>query len=110
NRATQNTLIMAGYARSLIALGGQQRLKQAVSLLETSTARDWRNDLALRDLGQAYAQLGQTGMANMVTAERHAMHGRRKEAKILAQRAADLLPRGSPGWRRAQDVLNAVDD
>lgn len=110
NRAPQNTLIMAGYARSLIALGGQQRLKQAVSLLETSTARDWRNDLALRDLGQAYAQLGQTGMANMVTAERHAMHGRRKEAKILAQRAADLLPRGSPGWRRAQDVLNAVDN
>ncbi|EAQ03345.1 peptidase, M48 family protein [Pseudooceanicola batsensis HTCC2597] len=108
-RAPRNTLILAGYGRSLVALGGTQRLKQAVGYLERSTARDWRNNLALRDLGSAYAKLGNTGMAALVTAERHAMHGRTREAEILAKRAADLLPRGSAGWRRAQDVLNAVE-
>lgn len=108
--APRDTLIMAGYGRALVALGGPQRLKQAVPYLERATARDWRNDLALRDLGTAYAKLGQTGMASVVTAERHAMRGRTKEARILAQRAADLLPNGSPGWRRAQDVLNAVEE
>ncbi|MGB2201370.1 MAG: peptidase M48, partial [Pseudooceanicola atlanticus] len=65
-------------------------------------------DLALRDLGTAYAKLGNRGMAALVTAEGHALRGRTKEARILAQRAADMLPRGSAGWRRAQDVLNAV--
>jgi predicted Zn-dependent protease len=47
-------------------------------------------------------------MAALVTAESHALRGRFKEAGILAQRAAGLLPRGSAGWQRAQDVLNAV--
>ncbi|WP_407493608.1 M48 family metalloprotease [Pseudooceanicola sp. MF1-13] len=108
--APNNTMILAGYGRSLVALGGQQNLKNAVGYLERATARDWRNDLALRDLGTAYAKLGQTGMASVVTAERHAMRGRSREARILAQRASDLLPRGSAGWRRAQDVLNSVPE
>lgn len=108
--APRDTMIMAGYGRALIALGGQQRMKQAVPYLERATSQDWRNDMALRDLGTAYAKLGQTGMANVVTAERHAMRGRTKEARILAKRAVDLLPRGSPGWRRAQNVLNSIAD
>lgn len=108
--APDNTLILAGYGRALVALDGQARLKQAVGYLERATARDWRNELAMRDLGTAYAKLGNMGMASLVTAERHAMRGRLKEARILAKRATDLLPRGSAGWRRAQDVLNTVAD
>lgn len=107
-RAPRNSLILAGYGRALVALGGQQRYQQAVVYLERATASDWRNDLALRDLGTAYAKLGNRGMAALVTAEGHALRGRTKEARILAQRAADMLPGGSAGWRRAQDVLNAV--
>ncbi|WP_375173157.1 M48 family metalloprotease [Pseudooceanicola sp.] len=107
-RAPNNALIMASYGRALVALGGTQRLQQAVPLLERATSRDWRNGQALRDLGTAYAKLGNNGMASLVTAEAHAMHGRTKEARILAKRAVDMLPRGSAGWQRAQDVLNAV--
>jgi predicted Zn-dependent protease len=107
-RAPKNTLIMASYGRALVALGGTQNLQTAVPLLERSTARDWRNSQALRDLGAAYAKLGKPGMAALVAAEAHAMHGRTKDARVLAQRAAGLLPRGSVGWQRAQDVLNAV--
>lgn len=106
--APKNTLIQAGYGRALVALGEPERYRQAVPHLERSIARDWRNDMALRDLGTAYAKLGNLGMANLVTAERHALRGRMKEADILAARATGLLPRGSPGWQRAQDVLNAV--
>lgn len=107
-RAPKDPLIMAGYGRSLVALGGTAQLQKAVPLLERSTAQDWRNSQALRDLGAAYAKLGQAGMAALVTAEAHAMHGRTKDARVLATRAAGLLPRGSVGWQRAQDVLNAV--
>jgi len=110
NRAPRDPLIMAAYARALVAVGGTQNLQKAVPLLERATAQDWRNSQALRDLGTAYAKLGNRGMAALVTAEAHAMHGRTKEARILARRATDMLPRGSAGWQRAQDVLNAVKD
>lgn len=107
-RARNNPLIIASQARALILLGGTKNLKTAVGLLERSTKRDWRNSQAKRDLGTAYAKLGNNGMAALVTAESHALRGRFKEAGILAQRAAGLLPHGSAGWQRAQDVLNAV--
>ncbi|MGI3167819.1 M48 family metalloprotease [Pseudooceanicola sp. C21-150M6] len=109
-RAPGNALIQASYGRSLVALGGAQNFKSAVSVLERATRDDWRNGMALRDLGTAYAKQGNTGMASVVTAEGHAMRGRTREARVLAERAAGLLPNGSPGWRRAQDVLNAVNE
>jgi predicted Zn-dependent protease len=48
-------------------------------------------------------------MASLVTAERYALTGRMKDAGIHAKRAAGLLPRGSAGWQRAQDVLSAAE-
>ena len=47
-------------------------------------------------------------MASVATAERFALMGRLGDAAIHAQRAADQLPRGSPGWLRAQDILSAA--
>jgi predicted Zn-dependent protease len=63
----------------------------------------------MRDLAQAYAAIGQGGHAALVTSERYALQGRMKDAGIHAKRAADLLPRGSAGWQRAQDVLSAAE-
>ncbi|GGE26777.1 peptidase M48 [Primorskyibacter flagellatus] len=106
----RNPLIQAGYGHALLALGGADRTRQAIPYLERAVASDWRNSMALRDLGTAYAKSGNPGMGALVTADAHAMNGRTKEARILAKRAADLLPNGSAGWQRAQDVLNAVED
>jgi predicted Zn-dependent protease len=53
--------------------------------------------------------MGNRGMASVLTAERYAMAGRLKDARIHAERASDLLPRGSPGWQRAQDILVAAE-
>jgi predicted Zn-dependent protease len=36
------------------------------------------------------------------------MAGNLKDAKIHAERATALLPRGSAAWQRAQDVLSAA--
>jgi len=62
----------------------------------------------MRDLAVAYAKSGNNGMASLATAERYALQGRLKDAGIHAKRAAGLLPRGSAGWNRAQDVLRAA--
>ena len=62
----------------------------------------------MRDLAVAYARTGNPGMASLATAERYALLGRFEDAGIHAKRAVGLLPRGSAGWNRAQDVLDAA--
>ena len=98
-----NALILAGYGRALLA---SNQTNKALSVLKTSRQKDFRNIRMLRDLAVAYSKTGQNGMASLITAERFALQGKTKDAKIHARRALDNLPRGSPGWQSAEDMLN----
>jgi len=104
--APRNALILGAYGRALLADG---QVQQAARRLESARSRDGRDIRVLRDLAQAEAQMGNRGMASVLTAERYAMAGRLKDARIHAERASGLLSRGSPGWQRAQDILVAAD-
>ena len=104
-QAPKNALVLGGYGRAVLAAGNP---KAAISILETARARDVGDLRVLRDLAVAYAKTGKNGMASLVTAERYALQGRLKDAKLHATRAEALLPRGSGPWRRAQDVLIAA--
>ncbi|MEM8981198.1 MAG: M48 family metalloprotease [Pseudomonadota bacterium] len=106
--APNTPLILAGYGRALLARGTESSARQALKVLATSHGRDPLNPGALRDLANAYAKVGQNGMAALVTAERYALLGRSKDAAILAKRAVSLLPKGSAGWQRADDVLRTT--
>lgn len=105
NLSPNNALILGAYGRALLTQG---QVKKARQVLEKSRARDGRDTRVVRDLAVAHAKLGNNGMASLLTAERYAMNGRLKDASIHAQRASDLLPRGSGAWQRAQDVLSAA--
>ena len=48
-------------------------------------------------------------MASVATAERYALTGQLGTAAIHAKRAIGLVPRGAPGWIRAQDILSAAE-
>lgn len=106
--APNQPLILAGLGRALVAEGSGGALREALDVLERSRSRDPQNPGVLRDLASAYAKTGQPGMASVVTAERFAMLGRIEDAAIHARRASDQLPRGSPGWLRAEDILAAA--
>ena len=99
--APRNALCLGGYGRALLAAGNP---KAALVPLEKSRSLDFRDARVLRDLGAAYAQTGNNGMASLATAERYALVGRLKDAGFHATRASALLPAGSNGWRRAQDI------
>ncbi len=107
--APSQPLILAGYGRALLAQDTAASNAKALQVLEKSRSVDPVNPSMLRDLGLAYARIGETGMASVVTAERYALSGRLKDAAIHAKRASGLLPRGSTGWRRAQDILLAAE-
>lgn len=103
--APNHALILGSYGHALVVSGDQ---RAALKVLEKSRSRDFRNPRVLRDLAAAYARTNQMGLASLATAERYALLGRLKDAGIQAKRASGLLPRGSGGWQRAQDVVSAA--
>lgn len=106
--APREPLILAGYGRALLAQNTGASLKKALGVLEKARARDPQDARMMRDLAVAYAKTGNNGMASLATAERYAIQGRLEDAGLHAKRAAGLLPRGSVGWNRAQDVIRAA--
>ena len=100
--APKEPLILGGYGRALLNAGQPQ---EAVVTLRKSATMDKANPEVLRDLALAEAQLGNEGAAALATAERFLLAGRFEDALRQAARAEQLLPRGSPGWRRAEDAI-----
>ena len=107
--APREPLILASHGRALLALDGDATDRAARGVLEQAYARDPTNPRMLRDLALAYARTGSPGLASGVTAERYALLGQLETAAVHANRAVGLLPNGSPGWRRAQDVIRAAE-
>lgn len=106
--APREALILAGHGRALLALDDSASNARARSVLEQAYARDPLNPRMLRDLALAYARAGQNGMASAMTAERYALRREFETAAVHANRAIGLLPEGSPGHQRAQDILAAA--
>ncbi len=107
--APNNALILGSYGRALLAQNSAQSNRKALDVLVKARARDGRDSRILRDLGVAYARAGKSGMAALSGAERHALRGRIQDAATLARRAAGLLPQGSSGWQRAQDIIRTAE-
>lgn len=103
--APDEPLIQAGLGRALLALDRPETDAEALDVLQKARADDLGDAAALRDLATAYSRAGQDGMAALATAERYALTGRNEDAVLIAKRAAAVLPEGSPGWLRAQDIL-----
>jgi len=106
--APREPLILAGLGRALLALKTKSGDRQALDILKKSRRMDPRNARMLRDLALAYAKAGKNGQASLVTAERYALLTRFSDAQTHATRAAGLLPRGSAGWLKAQDIIAAA--
>lgn len=100
--APREALIQAGLGRALLA-AGQDR--DALRVLSTARSNAPSDPRLLRDLATAHARAGQNGLASVAVAERYAVLGRMRDARMQAERAAGLLPTGSSGWLRAQDIL-----
>ena len=103
--APDEPLILAGLGRALLALNRPDSNAEALDILQEARANDLGDAAALHDLATAYSRAGQDGMAALATAERYALTGRTKDAVVIARRAVAVLPEGSPGWLRAQDIL-----
>jgi len=104
--APNEPLLRASLAHVQIELNDPKLVKSALSNLVASLNADDTNPVAWRLAATAYGLDNQMGMSSLSGAEYNLRVGRLVDAKGQAQRAQRLLPRGSPGWLRAQDIEN----
>jgi predicted Zn-dependent protease len=107
--APDQPLLRLGLAQTLIALDKPALDQRAVKELESVIVDEPRNTGAWRLLSIAYGRNGEPGMAALALAEAAAARGDRSEAKQKAATAQTLLPKGTPSWLRAQDILLDIE-
>jgi predicted Zn-dependent protease len=99
-------MLMMSYGQALLAVGTRDSAEKAVQQLRKGLDRDPENAAAYRYLAQAYGQLGDIAEAELATADGYYYSGDYEQAKIMAARAQQKFKRGTPGWVRAQDIIN----
>jgi predicted Zn-dependent protease len=95
---------MLGHA--LIAANDQRLLDEAIRELANASTRDPEFSEAFQHLATAYGRKGNIGMAELASAQAFFNAGDLKNAQTQASRALDKLPKGSPGWLKAEDIYN----
>lgn len=111
SRAVQNVrgnagLMRVGLGQALVAIGTPDSLARAVRELRAGldTAQDFAS--GWESLAQAYGMQGEVAQADLAMAESHFHRGSFRDSKLFAARAQQRLANGSPGWVRAQDIIN----
>jgi len=96
--------VLLGHA--LVSTGDARDADAAIRELTTVTQRDPEMADAFQYLARAYGAKGDDGMAALSAAQGYAISGQQDEAKRLARRAKQSLPQNSPGWLKADDIVN----
>jgi predicted Zn-dependent protease len=102
--APNEPLLRTSLAHVQIELNDPNLVKPAVSNLEAALHTDPSNPTSWRLASVAYGLDNQLGMSSLASAEYSLRSNRLNDARGQAQRAERMLPRGSPGWLRAQDI------
>ena len=92
-------------AQALVAEENPQKLDEALAELRHAVNVEPDNTFAWMLMAQAYDRKGAAGMARLASAEQEFSLGQLSEAKIFAMRARKQLPKNSPEWRRATDIV-----
>jgi len=98
-------LISVALAQSLIATEDDHYLDEALENLNHALSRDSNNSFAWHQASVAYHRQKNTAMTYYATAERFLLVGNQRGAMINAKHAVDTLPKNTPQWIRAQDIL-----
>jgi predicted Zn-dependent protease len=98
------SLIRVGLAQALIETGDIQVFDSAIEHLESALRQDREQPGVHRLLSVAYGRTDRLGLSWLASAERAILTGRPKDAIGFAKRANKMLPVGSPGQLRAQDI------
>ena len=97
-------LIRLNLAQSQLELQDPALLESAIENLRAALRYEPWLSRGWRHLAVAYGRNGELGDSALAMAEASARRGRGKDAIHHAKRAQEMLPQGSAGWMRAQDI------
>jgi predicted Zn-dependent protease len=96
-------------ARVQLALNNPDYLAPAVANLRAALAEEERTPFVWRQLAIALGRQGDMANSALALAEEAMLLNKRADAKYHAGKAAQMLPQGSPGWLKAQDILKTIE-
>ncbi|MFG1480306.1 M48 family metalloprotease [Xanthobacter sp. V4C-4] len=99
-------LIRAMMGQAMVQSGSNVNPDEAVRELIQATQRDPDSASAWRSLAIAYGRKGDLANADLAAANGYFASGEYKTGRELAARARQRFPAGSPGWLKADDLVN----
>lgn len=103
-------LMRLSLAQALMEKPSPDSAKEAVTHLKYMLARENDTPLAWQLLATAYNQTGNKQEIPYVMAEYYRTRGDLKAAKRQAKKAVETLPKGSPSYIHAQDILDLPEE
>ena len=97
-------------ALALLETQDASRTDEALRALQVTLKHDPRSPEAWRLTAVAWSRKGDNGQTAYATAESALSRGDVPAARYWADRAAQLLTKGSPSWLRAQDIRLAIQE
>ncbi len=94
------------YGHALVATDTPANTAEAIGILANATQRDQDSAEAFEFLSMAYHRKGDTPKAQLAAAQGLFVSGKYVEARTQASRAQAQFKEGSPGWLKADDILN----
>ncbi|MBI1779682.1 MAG: M48 family metallopeptidase [Proteobacteria bacterium] len=104
-----SALLRVGLAQTELELDDPKLNADALQNLSDAVNHEPEFSLAWRLLGIVYGRENRIGDASLALAEQAIIDGRLRDAIQQSKRAQQLLPTGSPGWLRAQDLLQQAE-
>jgi len=100
-----SSLLRMTYAQALISSDDNQYLDTAIENLELALADDPFNSFGWKQASIAYHRNDDQAMTHYSTAQHFLLSGNIRGAMINAKKAVDLLPKNTPKWIKAQDIM-----
>ncbi len=108
--AGEEPLIQVELAQAMLATDDASMLGESIALLRRADSLDAENAITHHQLANAFYKKGLFPQADLEAAQANFVEGNVKQAKIFAKRALAKLPRGSPEWIRAEDIVNYKEE
>jgi predicted Zn-dependent protease len=104
--SNNSPLIAMMLGQALVASNNPAYADEAIGILKTALAREPEAPIGYMQLAMAYGRKGNYAEADLASAQAAFLRGDMKTARDLASRAKTRFAVGSPGWVKADDIVN----
>ena len=105
--APSPTLMQVMLGQALVATSDAHNADDAINILRAALAKEPESPDGYSELAMAYGRKGDLAQADLASAQAAFARGDAKTARQLAARAKTRFAVGSPGWVKADDIVES---